>query len=97
LGVLSGNFDATLDLTQASSYNPVFVTALGSLANAETALVNGILGGLTYLNVHSTAFPNGEIRGFLVAVPEPESYAMLLAGLAVLGFMARRKRLTLRA
>ncbi|MES2117558.1 MAG: PEP-CTERM sorting domain-containing protein, partial [Pseudomonadota bacterium] len=26
------------------------------------------------------------------AVPEPESYAMLLGGLALLGFAARRKR-----
>ncbi len=28
----------------------------------------------------------------VTAVPEPESYAMLMAGLGVLGFMARRKK-----
>jgi len=27
----------------------------------------------------------------ITAVPEPETYAMLLAGLGLLGFMARRK------
>ena len=30
--------------------------------------------------------------GQLAAVPEPETYAMLLAGLGVVGFMARRRR-----
>ena len=35
---------------------------------------------------------NFEITGFTLApVPEPESYAMLLAGLGLLGFVARRK------
>jgi hypothetical protein len=29
----------------------------------------------------------------VAAVPEPETYAMLLAGLGLLGFAARRKKL----
>ncbi|MDB5812535.1 MAG: hypothetical protein JWN94_4657 [Betaproteobacteria bacterium] len=93
LGVLSGSYDQTFDLTQASTYNPAFVTLQGSLASAEAALINGLLNGLTYLNVHTTAFPNGEIRGFLVAaaIPEADSYAMLLAGLGLLGLVARRR------
>ena len=91
LGVTSGIYDSTLDLSQASSYNPAFITAQGSLLGAETALINGLLSGLTYLNVHTANFPGGEIRGFLVAVPEPETYALLLAGLSMLGFMVRRK------
>ena len=59
---------------------------------AETMLINGLLGGLTYLNVHSTAFPGGEIRGFVVQIPEPEVYALLLAGLAVIGVSMRKRR-----
>ena len=94
LGVLAGTYDNTLDLLSASSYNPAFVTLVGGLANAETSLVNGLLGGLTYLNVHSSAFPGGEIRGFVVQIPEPETYALLLAGLAIIGISMRKRRRT---
>jgi len=42
LGVTSGSFDNTLDLTLASSYNPAFVTATGgTIAGAEAALLAG--------------------------------------------------------
>ena len=93
LGVLAGTYDNTLDLLSASSYNPAFVTlAGGTVATAETTLINGLLGGLTYLNVHTSAFPGGEIRGFVVQVPEPETYALLLAGLAIIGIAMRKRR-----
>ena len=94
LGVLAGTYDNTLNLTLASSYNPAFVTLVGGLANAETSLVNGLLGGLTYLNVHTSAFPGGEIRGFVVQIPEPEAYVLLLAGLAIIGISMRKRRRT---
>jgi hypothetical protein len=38
----------------------------------------------------STALYSGEIS--VAAVPEPETYAMFLAGLGALGFVARRRR-----
>lgn len=34
----------------------------------------------------------GSVRVNVTAVPEPETYAMLLAGLGVIGFMARRRK-----
>lgn len=93
LGVTSGTYDDTLDLTMASSYNPAFVTAQGSVANAESALLAGIAGGNSYLNIHTNVDPSGEIRGYLVPVPEPATFVMLGAALA--GFAAlRRKRST---
>lgn len=90
-GVTSGTYDNKFDLTLASTYNPAFVTAQGGLANAEAALLNGLATDHTYLNIHTTVFPAGEISGFLVAAPEPTT--LLLAGAALVGLsMLRRRR-----
>ena len=58
------------------------------------SLATGIAAGKAYVNLHSSAHPGGEIRGFLspaAAIPEPQTYAMLLAGLAVVGAAVRRR------
>ena len=58
------------------------------LSEAEhTALFAGLL----YINLHSDPnFPGGEIRGNLVAVPEPETYAVVI-GLGLLGLAGYRR------
>ncbi len=55
----------------------------------ETALLN--LG--TYVNVHSSFAPGGEVRGQIVArlVPEPGTMAALALGVAALAKRRRRK------
>lgn len=90
--VMSGSYDHTFDMTLASSYNSAFVTANGGINEAFQALVTGLNSGTAYANIHSDDFPMGEIRGFLAPIPEPETYAMLLAGLGLIGAVARRRR-----
>jgi hypothetical protein len=94
LGVTSGSYSNTLDLTSSTSWNPTFVTANGgSNAGAEAALFTAMNAGESYWNIHSQAFPGGEIRGFLVPVPEPSSFSVL--GLGGITFAVRswlRKR-----
>src|SRR5262245_46028282 len=86
LGVMAGTYDNTLDLTSLSSYNPAFVTAHGgTAAGAEAFLLASLDAGTAYFNIHSTQFPGGEIRGFLVPTPG----AMALLGLAGLCAMRR--------
>jgi hypothetical protein len=93
LGVTSGTYDHTFDTTLATTYNSVFITDNGgTVDSALAALLTGLNKGDAYLNVHSTMFPGGEIRGFLAAVPEPSTWAMMILGFAGIGFMRYRRR-----
>jgi hypothetical protein len=94
IGVQSGTFFIQLDLTQSSSFNPAYVTGNGgTTASAAAALIAAIQAGESYLNIHTTSFPGGEIRGFLVAAPESgTTWSLMLIGLACLAITARRVR-----
>lgn len=92
LGVTAGSYDHTFDMFDVASYNPAFVTANGgTLAGAFAALAGGLDGGRAYLNIHSSSFPGGEIRGFLQPVPEPSTWALLIAGLGAVVWVGRRR------
>ncbi len=89
----SGSYDQTFDLTTAGIYNPSFVTANGGTpAGAEAALLAGMAADQTYLNIHTSVVPGGEIRTFLVATPGPTTFILAAGALIGLVGLKRLKR-----
>lgn len=56
------------------------------------AQVAALFAGNMYMNVHTSAFPGGEIRSQLQVVPEPGSVALISLGALGLTVLARRAR-----
>jgi hypothetical protein len=96
IGVTSGAYNNIFDLTSSSSYNPSFITANGgTVGSAEAVLAASLANGTAYLNIHTTQYPGGEIRGFLLpeqpsSVPEPSTFILLGAGIGSLALLRRK-------
>ena len=90
----SGSYTNTFDLTLASTYTSAFITAEGgTVADAEAAILVALNDNQTYTNIHNATFPGGEIRGWIIATPEPNSLWLLCTGVAgTLGTVIRRLR-----
>ena len=96
-GVTSGSYSQTFDLLLASTYRASFITASGgTTTGARDAFLAALLDGKAYLNVHSSTFPGGEIRGFLAPAASPATGVPaplpLLGACAALGWSRRLRR-----
>lgn len=87
-----GNFRQTggvaigLTRTSNSPSNGQIVNSVQLNATQEAELFNGRY----YLNVHTANNSGGEVRAFLIPVPEPTTGALAAAGLA--GLLGRRRK-----
>jgi hypothetical protein len=107
LGSADGLFGFLPVLVTSIGANPPFTpTAFGTSLGLTVADLNdpthnsfGLVGGLNVVDTDAsgnatTLAGNVRIDGGVItpSIPEPETYAMLLAGLGLIGFVARRRR-----
>ena len=87
---LGTNAPVIIPFTSANGFIAGTTSGTVDYSGTLTSLqVSEFLSGLAYVNIHSTVFPGGEIRGQLIAVPEPSTYAV--AGGALLLLLVGRR------
>jgi hypothetical protein len=71
------------------------IPATASTGQPAMSFLQALQSHLAYVNIHTALNPSGEIRGQLLqvtAIPEPETYALMIAGLGLVGWVASRRR-----
>jgi CHRD domain/PEP-CTERM motif len=72
------------------TFSSIWNVTEGNGGTTLTAQIPNILAGLSYINFHTVQFGGGEIRGQILPVPEPSTWAMMLLGFGVVGAAMRR-------
>lgn len=80
-----------IGLKQANRYSFYLFDGGSAGINSISFDVKGVVGQQTNGLSHAVYIGNALSTPALAPVPEPESYALMLAGLGVLGFVARRR------
>ena len=88
-GLQSGSYTSTINMLSSATYGASYTAAHGgTAASAETDLLSAMSIGKAYLNLHTTAYPGGEIRGFITLVPAPG----MLSLIGMCGALTGRRR-----
>lgn len=89
---------APADYSGPVSFGSILIPNSWALLGQNETLATGLAAAINaapwnyYVNIHTTAFPGGEIRGQLAPIPEPGTWAMMIGGLGLLGAALRRRR-----